>query len=239
MATVPRTWITCGPPIAHGWKTPSPPPAPWRGNRPSPPPTGLKPAGAETITAGDRSIDLDAYFGQLRGAMRKRSTDSAKIRPSHITPYDRYLSRRALLAGGLGVAAVQSIGGFGRAAFAQPAGALSYVRNAALSVTDAPNAYRDISTYNNYYEFGTDKSDPSENAQKFRTQPWNVTVGGEAEVTGTFSLEDILKPHPFEERVYRLPPPEPCPISFPLSGSPLATLLKRFKPTSKAKFVEF
>src|ERR1700694_5565978 len=110
--------------------------------------------------------------------MRKRSTDSPKILPSAITPYERYVSRRALLARGLGWAAAQSSGGFGRTAFAQPAGALTYVRNAGLSVTDAPNSYRDITTYNNYYEFGTDKSDPSENAQKFRTQPCNVTIGG-------------------------------------------------------------
>ncbi len=173
--------------------------------------------------------------------MRKRSTDSAKIPPSEITPYDRYLSRRALLAGGMGLAAVQSIGGFGRTAFAQPvpAGALTYVRNAALSVSDAPNSYRDISTYNNYYEFGTDKSDPSENAQKFRTQPWNVAIGGEAEVTGTFSLEDILKPHPLEERVYRLRCVEAWSMVVPWIGFPLGDLLKRFKPTSKAKFVEF
>jgi len=171
--------------------------------------------------------------------MRNRSTDSAKIRPSDITPPDRYLSRRALLAGGLGVAAVQSIGGFGRTASAQPAGALTYVRNTALSVSDAPNSYRDISTYNNYYEFGTDKSDPSENAQKFRTQPWNVTIGGEAEVTGTFSLEDILKPHPLEERVYRLRCVEAWSMVVPWIGFPLGDLLKRFKPTSKAKFVEF
>ncbi len=173
--------------------------------------------------------------------MRKRSTDSDKIPPSEITPYDRYLSRRALLAGGMGLAAVQSIGGFGRTALAQPvpAGALTYVRNAALSVSDAPNSYRDISTYNNYYEFGTDKSDPSENAQKFRTQPWNVAIGGEAEVTGTFSLEDILKPHPLEERVYRLRCVEAWSMVVPWIGFPLGDLLKRFKPTSKAKFVEF
>jgi sulfoxide reductase catalytic subunit YedY len=171
--------------------------------------------------------------------MRKKSTDTAKILPSDITPYDRYLSRRAVLAGGLGLAAAQSIGGFGREAFAQPAGALTYVRNTALSISDAPNSYSDITTYNNYYEFGTDKPDPSENSQKFHTRPWNVTIGGEAEVTGTFSLEDILKPHPLEERVYRLRCVEAWSMVVPWIGFPLGDLLKRFKPTSKAKFVEF
>jgi sulfoxide reductase catalytic subunit YedY len=171
--------------------------------------------------------------------MLKKSSDSTKIAPSAITPYDKYLSRRALLAGGLGLAAAQSIGGFSGNAFGQSLGALTYVRNADFSVKDAPNSYKDITTYNNYYEFGTDKSDPSENAQKFRTQPWSVTVGGEAEVKGTFTLEDILKPHPLEERVYRLRCVEAWSMVVPWIGFPLGDLLKRFKPTSKAKFVEF
>jgi methionine sulfoxide reductase catalytic subunit len=171
--------------------------------------------------------------------MRKRSPGSAMIQPSEITPYREYVSRRTLLAGALGLAAAQGIGGFAGDAFGQSGAALSYVRNAALSVKDAPNSYTDISTYNNYYEFGTDKSDPSENAQKFRTRPWNVAVGGEAEVSGTFSLEDILKPHPLEERVYRLRCVEAWSMVVPWIGFPLGDLLKRFHPTSKAKFVEF
>ncbi len=171
--------------------------------------------------------------------MRRKPADSSKIPPSEITPHAKYLSRRALLAGGLGLAAAQSIGGFGRQASAQSPGALNYVRNAQLSTADAPNSYKDISTYNNYYEFGTDKSDPAENSQNFRTRPWNVTIGGEAEVTGTFSLEDILKPHPLEERVYRMRCVEAWSMVVPWVGFPLADLIKRFKPTQKAKFVEF
>ena len=134
--------------------------------------------------------------------------------------------------------ATHSMGGFARKAFGQAA-PLTYVRNSAYSVTETPNSYQDISTYNNYYEFGTDKSDPSENAQKFRTRPWNVSISGEAEVTGTFALEDILKPHPLEERVYRLRCVEAWSMVIPWTGFPLGDLLKRFKPTSKAKFVEF
>jgi sulfoxide reductase catalytic subunit YedY len=171
--------------------------------------------------------------------MRKTPRNSAKIAPSDITPYERYLSRRDLLAGGLALAAAQGMGGFAPRAYGQPAADLTYVRNTALSVTEPPNSFKDISTYNNYYEFGTDKSDPSENAQSFRTRPWNVTIGGEAEVTGTFSLEDILKPHPLEERVYRMRCVEAWSMVVPWVGFPLGDLLKRFKPTSKAKFVEF
>jgi methionine sulfoxide reductase catalytic subunit len=172
--------------------------------------------------------------------MRKRLPDPSTIAPSDITPYTRYVSRRALLAGGIGLAAAQTIGRFDGEALGQStAGTLTYTRNAALSVTDAPNTYKDISTYNNYYEFGTDKSDPAENAQKFRTSPWNVTIGGQAEVTGTFSIEDILKPHPLEERIYRMRCVEAWSMIVPWVGFPLGDLLKRFKPTSKAKFVQF
>src|SRR5271170_7310734 len=108
--------------------------------------------------------------------MPRKRPESVKILPSDITPYRRYMSRRALLAGGIGMAAAQCIGGFAGAGFARRASgqepaALAYVRNAALSTTETPNSYADITSYNNFYEFGTDKSDPSEHAQKFRTQP--------------------------------------------------------------------
>jgi sulfoxide reductase catalytic subunit YedY len=171
--------------------------------------------------------------------MRTRA-DPGKIVPSDITPHDQYLTRRTLLTGGAALLAAQSFGRLGGAAFAAagPA-ALPYTRNASLSVADAPNSYKDITTYNNYYEFGTDKSDPAENAQKFRASPWNVTVGGEAEVTGTYAIEDILKPHPLEERVYRMRCVEAWSMIVPWVGFPLADLLRRFKPTSKAKFVAF
>ena len=166
---------------------------------------------------------------------------SAHIIPSDITPLDTYLSRRAVLSGGLALAASQVTGHFLNKALAQsPTGAaLTYTHNAAFSVTDAPNSLKDISTYNNYYEFGTDKSDPAEKSTAFRTQPWNVSVGGECEVTGTFALEDILKPHPLEERIYRMRCVEAWSMIIPWVGFPLADLLKRFKPTAKAKFVEF
>ena len=172
--------------------------------------------------------------------MRKPSPSAVKILPSDITPPEKFVSRRALLAGAAGLTALQSIGPFARNAGAQSTGAsLVYTRNAALSVSDAPNSFKDISTYNNYYEFGTDKSDPAENSRNFRAQPWNVTVGGECEISGSFSLEDILKPHALEERIYRMRCVEAWSMVVPWVGFPLADLVKRFKPTSKAKYVEF
>ena len=175
--------------------------------------------------------------------MRKVPTPPESIVPSEITPLAKYLSRRTLLAGGMGFAAAPLLVGLTRGAEAQaqvPAGpALTYTRNAAFSVDDAPNSFKDISTYNNYYEFGTDKSDPAQNAQKFRSRPWTVAIGGECEAPGTLTLEDVLKPHPLQERIYRMRCVEAWSMVVPWVGFPLADLIKRFKPTSKAKYVEF
>jgi len=175
--------------------------------------------------------------------MKQRASNPSRIAPSDITPPERYLSRRAILAAGVGLGLAQGIRGIVKDALGQPAGAtgaaLAYTRNAKYSTLEVPNTYEDISTYNNYYEFGTEKQDPAQEARSFRTSPWNVTIGGEAEITGTFSLEDILKPHALEERIYRLRCVEAWSMVIPWIGFPLGDLLKRFKPTSKAKFVEF
>jgi sulfoxide reductase catalytic subunit YedY len=173
--------------------------------------------------------------------MGKKTSDLPRIAPSDITPYEKYLSRRALLAGGMGFSLapiLSALPRIGRAQASQGA-TLAYTRNAGLSVTDAPNSFKDISTYNNYYEFGTDKSDPAEHAQKFQTKPWSVSISGECEAPGTLTLEDLLKPHPLEERIYRMRCVEAWSMIVPWVGFPLADLIKRFKPTSKAKFVEF
>jgi sulfoxide reductase catalytic subunit YedY len=152
---------------------------------------------------------------------------------SEITPRDVYLDRRRLIQGLAGLALV------GGVAPAASAAALKYRPNARFSTTDQKNSYEDITTYNNFYEFGTDKSDPAERSGKFRATPWRVTVSGEAEVTGRFDLEDILKPHPLEERIYRLRCVEAWSMVIPWVGFPLADLLKRFRPTSRAKYVAF
>ena len=107
------------------------------------------------------------------------------------------------------------------------------------STAEALTPYEHVSRYNNFYEFGTAKDDPFENAQNFRTNPWNLEISGEAEHTGSFQLEDILKPHGLEERIYRLRCVEAWSMVVPWIGFPLADLIKRFKPTSKAKYVKF
>lgn len=104
-----------------------------------------------------------------------------------------------------------------------------------LETTD----FEDVASYNNYYEFSTDKEQPKILAQNLITQPWNVTVEGEAEKIGEFQLEDILKKNPLEERIYRFRCVEAWAMVVPWIGFPLAKMLQQFKPTSKAKFVEF
>ena len=107
------------------------------------------------------------------------------------------------------------------------------------SFSEKLTSYKDITTYNNYYEFGTDKADPSKNSTKFKTSPWSLTIEGEVEQTKTFSYEQIIKNFPSEERIYRLRCVEGWSMVIPWMGFSLSNLLKTVSPTSKAKFVEF
>jgi sulfoxide reductase catalytic subunit YedY len=170
-------------------------------------------------------------------SLRPRPGASAGIRPSEITPEAVYLERRtfvkAAVAAGLVGTALPT-----RNASAEQA-KLTFTRNARYSSNEAPNSYEDITTYNNFYEFGTSKESPSLTSGAFRTRPWNVKISGEAEITGTYALEDLLKPHALEERVYRLRCVEAWSMVIPWVGVPLGDVLKRFKPTSKAKYVAF
>ncbi len=154
-----------------------------------------------------------------------------------VTPEGQYLSRRTLISGALATG-VSLLSGTSDAT--SPTGTpLSATRNSTLSVSVPANSWDDITSYNNYYEFGTDKADPAANAGKLITHPWTVTIGGEADITGPIALEDLLKPHALEERIYRLRCVEAWSMVVPWVGIPLADVLKRFKPTSKAKFVRF
>ncbi len=163
-----------------------------------------------------------------------RTKRPGEPRPSEITPEGVYLDRRRLIAAALAAGLVPA------ARAAEPSGAaLKFTRNAKLSTREKLNSWDDITTYNNYYEFGTDKASPAENARGFRTRPWTVTIDGEAEVKGRFTLEDILKPHPLEERIYRLRCVERWSMVIPWIGFPLGDLIRRFKPTSRAKYIEF
>ena len=171
-----------------------------------------------------------------------RSFQSSGIAPSQITPAEAFFSRRQVLAAAVAAGAVGlAHGGTAQADVAAPpppAGGLNYARNPKYSVAETPNSYEDITGYNNFYELGTDKTDPKANAATLKPRPWSVEIAGEAEVKGTFNIEDILKPHALEERIYRFRCVEAWSMVVPWVGFPLADLIKRFKPTSKAKYVE-
>jgi sulfoxide reductase catalytic subunit YedY len=156
-----------------------------------------------------------------------------RILPSEITPLDVYLDRRRLMAG-LGAALL----GFGSGP-ARAGTPLRFSRSERYGTSEPRNSYEDITTYNNFYEFGTGKEDPSELSGSFHPEPWSVTVSGEADVTGTHALEDILKPHALEERIYRLRCVEAWSMVIPWVGFPLGDLIRRFRPNSRAKYVAF
>jgi methionine sulfoxide reductase catalytic subunit len=160
-----------------------------------------------------------------------------RIAPSDITPPEVFFNRRTLLTGALagGVSALAA----GAEVDAPTGTALQYTHNAQYSVSEQPNRWEEITNYNNYYEFGTDKDEPHVYARSFKPEPWSVSVEGEAEVTGKLTLEDLLKPHALEERIYRFRCVEAWSMVIPWVGFPLADLLRRLKPTSKAKYVEF
>jgi len=167
---------------------------------------------------------------------------ASDIKPSEITPESVYLNRRELLAQATASGLIASMA---PSAFAAPtpAGApaptLQYQHNAQYSVMEKPNTYDQITNYNNFYEFGVDKTDPARYSGNFKPHPWSVEIAGEADKTGKFTLEDLLRPHPLEERIYRFRCVEAWSMVIPWVGFPLGDLLKRFNPTSRAKYVEF
>jgi sulfoxide reductase catalytic subunit YedY len=107
------------------------------------------------------------------------------------------------------------------------------------STDESANSWEDITTYNNFYEFGTAKDEPYRNAQDLVTRPWTVTVSGECEKTGDYALEDIIKPHSLEDRVYRHRCVEAWSMVVPWVGFPLSDLVKRLEPNSNARYVRF
>lgn len=160
--------------------------------------------------------------------------------PSEITPRSAYLNRRELMAG-LGLAATsplvlaQSAPGGGK--LPKLPGTRSAVPGAV--VMDKLTSYADATSYNNFYEFGTDKSDPAANAHTLKPRPWTVSVEGECAKPGRYDLDALLKLSAMEERVYRLRCVEGWSMVIPWTGYSLAELIKKAEPTSKAKYVEF
>ncbi|MFC4729290.1 protein-methionine-sulfoxide reductase catalytic subunit MsrP [Coralloluteibacterium thermophilus] len=162
----------------------------------------------------------------------------ADIAPSEITPEHVYRGRRRLLAAAAG-APLAGLAGCADADDPPPASAARTDSPDGFTTTEAQTRFENATTYNNFYEFGTGKADPSRRAHTLRPVPWSVEVTGAAERTGRFALEDLLKGQPPQERIYRLRCVEAWSMVIPWLGMPLADLLRPFAPTSNAKYVRF
>jgi len=164
------------------------------------------------------------------------------IKSSDITDEKLYLSRRELMTGAAAVAVARQLGvGPAEAAPAtQPGGQpLKATPNPAYKVEDALTPYRDVTTYNNFYEFGTDKGDPWRYAHMLKTRPWTVQVDGHVKRPRVYDIDELLRLFPLEERVYYLRCVEAWSMVIPWVGVPLASFIKLIEPTSPARYVEF
>ncbi len=170
-----------------------------------------------------------------------------------VTPESIYLSRRGLLGASLAGAAISVLPAWAQAAEpSQYAGVeaggapgwlqekLSSAQWRAITVKDeALTPFMDATHYNNFYEFGTNKGDPAQNAGSLKTEPWSVVVDGEVGKPGRYALEDFVKPYQLQERIYRLRCVEAWSMVIPWLGFPISDLLKQVEPTAKAKYIRF
>ncbi|HJV87823.1 MAG TPA: protein-methionine-sulfoxide reductase catalytic subunit MsrP [Noviherbaspirillum sp.] len=163
---------------------------------------------------------------------------SSEITPRHIFESRRSFIRQ-LAVGSIAGGALMDM--LTREAFAQSEGAqkLAAKRDTAFVVMDKPTSYKDATTYNNFYEFGTDKTDPSRYAGAMKTRPWTVAIEGEVKKPMTIDIDSLMKLAPLEERVYRLRCVEGWSMVIPWTGYSFSELIRKVEPTGNAKFVEF
>lgn len=160
------------------------------------------------------------------------------IRPSEITDETWYLRRREFLKTAA-FPAVAAAAGLSLPSLALAQAPLDNIRKGPFGTSEKQTPWDDVTTYNNFYEFGTDKSDPARNAGSLRPRPWTVRVSGLVNKPADYQVDDLIKPLQLEERVYRLRCVEGWSMVIPWVGVPLGELIKRFEPTSKARFLEF
>jgi sulfoxide reductase catalytic subunit YedY len=164
---------------------------------------------------------------------------SADIRSSEITPRSLYLNRRKFLQAAASAAAASGIAQFAFPTNACAANKFDGIKKGSFSTSEAITPFKDVSNYNNYYEFSTDKYQPAGLAKNFRTRPWKVKIDGQVDKKQELDLDDILKFAPAEERIYRHRCVEGWSIVVPWVGFSLSELIKRANPLAKAKFVQF
>jgi sulfoxide reductase catalytic subunit YedY len=174
----------------------------------------------------------------------KRRYQVPEIASSEITSESAYLGRRQFLGQAAGLAALAAVPGKAAAAATTVNSSLDYQSAVAggdggFHTAEAMTPADDISSYCNFYEFGTDKGDPAEYAHEMAVDPWSIDISGEVAKPGKLNLEDIMGGFDLEERIYRLRCVEAWSMVVPWVGFPLSDLLRRFEPTSKARYIEF
>lgn len=164
----------------------------------------------------------------------------ADIRPSEITSEANYLNRRDFMrAGAIAGGSALTPAAFGAVVPDSRLAKLNDITKSQFSTDEKPNSFEDITTYNNFYEFGLGKGDPFRNSEDFKPRPWSIEVSGLAEKTGTFDFDDFMKPFDLEERIYRMRCVEAWSMVIPWVGISLAEVVRHYQPTSKARFVAF
>jgi sulfoxide reductase catalytic subunit YedY len=168
---------------------------------------------------------------------------ASDVRTSEITDEKDYLDRRKFLGkvGGMGVAALAGsslLGASLAGCDAAPARADSMDASDGGPPDDKLTPYEDVTTYNNFYEFGTDKSDPAANSKNFRTEPWTLEVAGLVDKPAKYHLEDFVKPYKLEERVYRHRCVEGWSMVIPWLGFPMSAVIKAVGPKSSARYIQ-
>jgi len=164
-----------------------------------------------------------------------RIRKASDVRASEITPKPVFLDRRRFLVAGAGAAVLP----FALAGSAEAGARLPGVVKGPFSTDEEQTPYGSVTSYNNFYEFGSGKGDPARNSRDFKPKPWSVAIEGAVAKPAVYDFEDLIRPYRLEERVYRLRCVEAWSMVVPWVGIPLGDLIRRLEPASNAKYVAF
>jgi sulfoxide reductase catalytic subunit YedY len=168
-----------------------------------------------------------------------KHTKNSDIKTSEITPKSIFLNRRNFIQTAAMVSGACIFPSFFGSSFAVSRANFSNIKKTSFGEAEKLTTYDGLTGYNNFYEFGTGKSDPKKNSHTLKPEPWTVEISGLVEKRGKFSLDDIIRPHQLEERIYRLRCVEAWSMVIPWVGVPLANIIKFLEPSSRAKYVAF
>lgn len=161
------------------------------------------------------------------------------VKSAEITPEKIYHNRREFIQATVGLGAIAALGLDSSQAQAQTKLLENITPNAAYSTDEKLTSFRVVASYNNFYEFGTKKDDPVRNAHSLKPRPWTVKVDGHVENPGDYDIDDLIRPHGLQERIYRMRCVEAWSMVIPWVGIPLAEIINKLGPTSKARYIRF